>query len=74
MAADQLAAHHRFTEISVGDLRTLPAGAVVVWARGSSEHGHISIALGNGQEASDHVTSQMTYHYGGGSSRVFVPR
>ena len=74
MAADQLASHSRFFEVSVSDLRTLPAGAVVVWGRGNSEHGHISIALGDGREASDHVTSQMTYHYGGGRARVFYPR
>lgn len=74
MAADQLAAHSRFFEVSVSDLRSLPAGAVVVWGRGNSAHGHISIALGNGQEASDHVTSQMTYHYGGGRARIFYPR
>ena len=74
MAADQLAGHSRFFEVSVSDLRELPAGAVVVWARGTSAHGHISIALGNGREASDHVDYQMTYHYGGGRARVFYPR
>ena len=74
MAADQLAAHSRFAEVSVSDLRSLPAGAVVVWSRGSSESGHISIALGDGREASDHITSQMTSHYGGGHARVFFPR
>ena len=74
MAADQLYGHSRFTEISAADLRGLPAGAVVVWSRGSSDHGHISIALGDGREASDHVAAQMTSHYGGGSARVFIPR
>jgi hypothetical protein len=74
MAADQLAGHARFAEVSVSDLRSLPAGAVVVWSRGSSESGHISIALGDGREASDHITSQMTSHYGGGHARVFFPR
>ena len=73
MAADQLAAHPRFFEVSVSDLPSLPAGAVVVWGRGNSAHGHISIALGDGREASDHVASQMTYHYGGGRARVFYP-
>jgi len=74
MAADQLASSSWFTEVSVGDLRTLPAGAVVVWGRGSSAHGHISVALGDGREASDHVDYQMTYHYGGAPARVFYPR
>lgn len=74
MAADQLAAHPRFTEVWGQHLPSLPAGAVVVWGRGSSPHGHISIALGNGQEASDHIAPQMTYHYGGAAARVFFPR
>lgn len=73
MAADQLAAHPRFFEVSVSNLRTLPAGAVVVWGRGSSAHGHISVALGDGREASDHIAQQMTYHYGGAGARVFYP-
>ena len=74
MAADQLAAHPRFTEVWGRSLPALPAGAVVVWGRGSSAHGHISIALGDGREASDHIAQQMTYHYGGAGARVFLPR
>ena len=74
MAADQLAAHPRFTEVWGRSLPGLPAGAVVVWGRGSSAHGHISIALGDGREASDHIARQMTYHYGGAAARVFLPR
>ena len=73
MAADQLAWHPSFTEAYVNDLRQLPEGAVVVWGRGTSAHGHISIALGNGWEASDHQAPQMTYHYGGAPARVFYP-
>lgn len=74
MAADQLQNSSWFSEASIGDLRQLPAGAVVVWGRGTSPHGHISIALGDGREASDHVTSQMLYHYGGAPARVFYPQ
>ena len=74
MAADQLAAHPRFAEVSVSDLTGLPAGAVVVWGRGTSAHGHISVALGDGREASDHIAPQMVYHYGGAPARVFLPR
>ena len=74
MAADQLAASPQFTEIPAGNLQSLPAGAVVVWGKGASDHGHISVALGNGMEASDHVAPQMTSHYGGGSARVFLPK
>ena len=74
MAADQLQNSRWFFEVSVSDLRQLPAGAVVVWSRGSSAHGHISVALGDGREASDHVTTQIQWHYGGGTARVFYPR
>ena len=74
MAADQLERHSRFTEVSTSELARLPAGAIVVWARGYTEHGHISIALGDGREASDHLAQQMTSHYGGGLARAFLPR
>ena len=73
-AADQFAASPHFYEVWGKDLRTLPAGAVVVWGKGRSRSGHISVALGNGQEASDHIASQMTYHYGGAPARVFLPK
>jgi peptidoglycan hydrolase-like protein with peptidoglycan-binding domain len=74
MAADQLADHPRFKEIKPpADMNKLPVGAVVVWAKGSSESGHISVYLGNGREASDHVADQMQSHYGGGDPRVFLP-
>ena len=76
MAADQLAARPDiFTEVPAGDLTKLPPGAVVVWPKGSSESGHISIAQGNGMETSDFQGRQMTSHYGGGGSpRVFLPK
>lgn len=74
MAADQFARHPRFREERVSDLRALPAGAVVVWGRGTSAHGHISVALGDGREASDHIAPQMLWHYGGAPARVFSPR
>ena len=73
-AADQFASSHHFFEVSNRDLRNLPAGAIVVWGKGTSRSGHISVALGNGQEASDHIASQMTYHYGGASARIFYPK
>lgn len=72
MAADQLAASPAFREISPPVLTQLPAGAIVVWEKGSSPHGHISVALGDGREASDHLAEQMTSHYGGGKARVFL--
>ena len=74
MAADQLADHPRFKEIKPpADMNKLPVGAVVVWAKGSSPSGHISVYLGNGREASDHIAAQMQSHYGGGAPRVFLP-
>ena len=75
MAADQLAKNPKFREISVQpkDLKKLPAGAVVVWNRGNGhEHGHISIALGDGREASDKIRTQTTNY--GTSVRVFLPK
>lgn len=64
----------KFKEVSVSreQLKSLPAGAIVVWDRSAGNpHGHISIALGNGREASDFSMNQMTdrdaaYH-------VFLP-
>jgi len=75
MAADQLAASPAFRELSVSqqELNVLPAGTVVVWNKGSSASGHISIADGRGNEISDHIAPQMLSHYGGGSYRVFLP-
>ncbi len=74
MAADQLAARKdHFREVPANDLGNLPAGAVVVWGKGNSDSGHISIALGDGREASDHIDAQMRSHYGGAPARVFIP-
>jgi len=75
MAASQLAARpHLFTETSAGNLTGLPAGAIVVWGKGTTKSGHISIAQGNGMETSDFIGRQMTYHYGGAGARVFLPK
>lgn len=74
MIADQLARHDKFKEVTVtrDQLKSLPAGAIVVWDKtGNNPHGHISIALGDGREASDHVQSQATTY--GDRFRVFLP-
>lgn len=78
MAADQLAGMpDKFQEVEVSpdELRNLPRGAVVVWGQtGASPHGHISVALGDGREASDHIQSQITSLRGASNYRVFIPR
>lgn len=78
MAADQLAGMpDKFQEVSVSpdQLDDLPRGAVVVWGKtGASPHGHISVALGDGREASDHVQNQITSLRGASNYRVFIPR
>ena len=74
-AADQLAQSGRFREVQVSreQLRSLPAGAVVVWNRGNGRrHGHISIAMGDGREASDRIRRQITNYPN--SYRVFLPQ
>ena len=75
MAAGQLARNGNFQEVrglSRGDLRGLPPGAVVVWNRGPGHpHGHISVALGNGTEASDVIRRQIQNYPS--SFRVFMP-
>lgn len=75
MAAPQLAASGYFKEIDfpAEALPTLPVGAVVVWDKGKSRSGHISIADGLGNEISDHISPQMRAHYGGARHRVFLP-
>lgn len=76
MAADQLANNPKFKEVkmSADQLPSLPAGAVVVWGKtGASPHGHISVALGDGREASDHVAPQMTSLRSAKNCRVFMP-
>jgi LysM repeat protein len=75
MAADQLAAKKDlFVEVSATSLSSLPAGAIVVWGKGNSKSGHISIAQGDGTETSDFRGKQMLSHYGDGSARVFLPK
>lgn len=75
MAADQLAQHPKVQEIKVSreQLTSLPAGAIVVWDKcGNRRHGHISVSLGEGREASDVYRKQLTEY--GPRFRVFIPR
>ena len=75
MAADQLAKNKNFREekgLSRADLKDLPPGATVVWNKAKGRpHGHISIAMGNGREASDVMRNQITNYPS--SYRVFYP-
>lgn len=85
--AEQLANNPRFreTNVSAADLAKLPRGAVVVWGKSAAKPwGHVSVALGNGREASDHIARQMTggaygTNFGRGADpqgrqfRVFLP-
>ena len=73
-AADQFASSLHFYEVWGANLQSLPSGAVVVWGKGTSRSGHISVSLGDGREASDHIAQQMTYHYGGAPARIFYPK
>lgn len=77
MAAEQLSKNNAFTEVDVSPaekLTKLPAGAVVVWeATKTKPHGHVSIALGDGREASDHIQRQMTKRPDNARYRVFMP-
>jgi hypothetical protein len=76
MAANQLAKNKKFKEIKGlerSDLRNLPPGATVVWNKAKGRpHGHISIAMGNGREASDVMRNQITNYPS--SYRVFMPQ
>ncbi|PKL75433.1 MAG: hypothetical protein CVV27_15375, partial [Candidatus Melainabacteria bacterium HGW-Melainabacteria-1] len=58
-------------------MRSLPAGAVVVWDRsgGNSpggKYGHIAIALGDGRESSDRIRDHFAVT--GGACRIFLPQ
>lgn len=69
-----LSNNKNFKEISTSnlDLSDLPAGCILVYDKGvagySSKYGHVEITLGNGQAASDGITSDIRQ-----GARVFVP-
>lgn len=85
--ADQLARDVDFQEVGVprDQLAALPPGAVVVWGRSSAKpYGHVTVSLGDGREASDHVQRMIVGgRYGtdfgngpdplGRQFRVFMP-
>jgi len=68
-----LAGDPRFKEIRVApnEIDRLPPGAIIVWDKGPGlPYGHISIALGDGREASDLLKKQMHLKT---NFRVFMP-
>lgn len=68
-----LAKDPRFRELKVGpnEIDRLPPGAIIVWDKGPGlPYGHISVALGDGREASDLLRKQMHLKT---SYRVFLP-
>lgn len=74
MALPDFQKSDRFQEIKVSrdQLKSLPAGAVVIWDKGAGlPHGHISVALGNGREASSTVRNQLNLKT---NFHVFVPK
>lgn len=77
MARDQLMAlpkNFMVLAVSPNKFNTLPEGSIVVWGRSAQKpHGHISIALGNGLEASDHIQKQITNGARYGEPTVFIP-
>lgn len=71
--AEVLARDPRFKEMRVApdQIDKLPPGAIIVWDKNSKlPYGHISIALGDGREASDKLRKQMHLS---SSYRVFMP-
>lgn len=76
MAADQLARDPRFEQVAVSpaELPKLPAGLIVVWGQTDlSPFGHISVTIGNGMEASDHIDYQRSELRGYQNMQVFRP-
>lgn len=74
MAVDDFQKNPRFQEVKVpkDKLKSLPAGAVVIWDKGSGlPYGHISVALGDGREASSKVRDQLLLNT---NFHVFLPK
>ena len=73
MAVDDFQKNPKFKEVKVSkdQLKSLPAGAVVIWDKGSGlPYGHISVALGDAREASSKVRNQLMLNT---NFHVFLP-
>jgi len=72
---------YRQVQVTDEEMKNLPPGYVVVHDRNLSytgpglggKYGHVSMSLGNGMEASDHIQKQMVNHYAGGKRYVYMP-
>ena len=74
MAVDDFQKNPKFREVKVpkDQLKSLPAGAVVIWNKGSGlPYGHISVSLGDGREASSKVRNQLLLNT---DFHVFLPK
>ncbi|MBS2036959.1 CHAP domain-containing protein [bacterium] len=74
MAVDDFQKNPHFKEVKVSkdQLKSLPPGAVVIWDKGAGlPYGHISVALGNGREASSKVRNQLLLNT---NFHVFLPK
>ena len=73
MAVDDFQKNPKFKEVKVSkdQLKSLPAGAVVIWDKGAGlPYGHISVSLGDGREASSKVRNQLLLNT---NFHVFLP-
>ena len=74
MAVDDFQKNPKFKEVKIAkdQLKSLPAGAVVIWDKGAGlPYGHISVALGGGREASSKVREQLLLNT---NFHVFLPK
>lgn len=77
MAKEQLQNDARFivANVPLDQFNKLPRGSIVVWDRSAQKpDGHISVALGNGKEASDHIQNQIMNGVKYGGYTVFIPK
>lgn len=75
MAVNTLGNSKNFQRVNIEnkkDLINLPAGCIIVWNKSEGHpYGHITVTLGNGKEASDHVQDLITNR--NAEFAVFVP-
>jgi len=80
---NQMDRNRLYKKVQVTDeqMKNLPPGFVVIHDKNEAykgkglggKYGHVSVSLGNGMEASDHIQKQMVRHYAGGQRYVYMP-